>query len=75
MSLSLKEAADYLGMTPDQLHALAWGKFGPPSDGSYWFPTFDADALSEWKKANATGRDIPAGRSLGTKAIYRHRAR
>lgn len=73
--LSLQEAARFIGMQPDTLHAMAWAKLGPPSNGSYWFPTFDAEALSEWKKQHATGRDIPAGRSLGTKAIYRHRAR
>jgi hypothetical protein len=73
--LSLAEAAKELGIPPDRLHAMAWAKLGPPSNGSYWFPMFDADALSEWKRQNATGRDIPQGRTIGTKAVYRHRAR
>ena len=72
--LSLAEAAKELGMTPDALHAMAWAKLGPPSNGSYWFPEFDADTLREWKRQHATGRDIPKGRTVGTKAVYRHRA-
>lgn len=74
-ALNLEAAARFVGIPPDRLHAMAWAKIGPPSNGSYWFPTFDAEALSEWKASNATGRDIPKGREIGTKAVYRHRAR
>lgn len=74
-ALSLEAAAKFIGIPPDRLHAMAWAKIGPPSNGSYWFPTFDAEALSEWKKHNATGTPIAPGKSLGTKAIYRSRQR
>lgn len=72
-AINLQSAAEYLGMTPDSLHAMAWAKIGPPSNGSYWFPTFERSELERWKKQHATGRDILPGRSIGTKAIYRAR--
>lgn len=73
--LSLDAAAKFIGIPPDRLHAMSWAKSGPPSNGSYWFPTFDAEALSEWKREHATGSAIPPGKTIGSKAVYRHRQR
>jgi len=73
MMLNLQEAANVLGMPPDQLHLITWGKSGPPSNGSYWFPMFDADELERWKQQNAPYVPLPEGRKRGTKAVYRHR--
>lgn len=73
-ALALEPAAKFVGLPPERLHAMAWAKIGPKSNGSYWFPMFELSELEDWKKQHATGRDIPPGRSIGMKAIYRHRA-
>jgi hypothetical protein len=73
MMLNLEEAAKFVGMPPERLHATVWGKLGPKTNGSYWSPMFDADELRRWKQDNVPYVPIPEGRKIGTKAIYRHR--
>lgn len=45
---SLQDAAKYIGVPANSLHAAAWAGNGPKSNGSYWHPTFTKDALDEW---------------------------
>lgn len=72
--MNLAEAANYLGMTVNDLHILSWAKHGPRSEnGAYWEPQFERDVLDAWKRDNAPSVKLREPRSLGVKAVYRHR--
>jgi len=77
MTLSLKEAADYIGILPDVLHQWTWADTGPKqasSTKSFWFPTFTKESLDIWLRDNRPP-EKPEGPKyrLGTKRISRQR--
>lgn len=54
MELSLKEAADELGMPPRVLHAMTWAKTGPKpiNPNARLKPTYELQVVLDWLKAN-----------------------
>lgn len=52
MDLDLKEASEYIGVPPMQLHNWTWAGVGPKSNNQYWKPRYLKADIDAWKAAN-----------------------